>query len=54
MHTVSCRQRSRPGGPAHSAHPISANAKVAVAQLDGLLRGNDWVLLVPVVNLHSA
>ncbi len=39
--------------PPTAAHPVAADAKVTVAQLDGLLRGDDRLLLVPVVNLAS-
>lgn len=36
---------------AQRAHPITADAEVAVAQLDCLLRADDWLRLVPVVHL---
>jgi hypothetical protein len=35
------------------AHPIAANAKIAVAQLDGLLLADDGLCLMPVVHQNE-
>lgn len=38
------------GGARRATHPVAADAKVAVAQLDGLLLADHGLLLVPVVH----
>lgn len=47
-HTHSCS-----GGSIKPAtHPVATNAKVSVAQLDGLLGGDNRLELVPIVHLR--
>ena len=45
---ASAVHRDRP-----AAHPVAADAKVAVANLDGLLRRHHWILGMAVIHLQT-